>query len=65
MRKRNEACACACLRNKAIDDLYNANNRIAELLGELDKLEANVNTPDYEKMATVRSELEIEKKKAN
>ena len=61
----DEACACACLRNKAIDDLYNANNRIAELLGELDKLDANFNSPDYEKMATLRSELEIEKKKAN
>lgn len=61
----DEACACACLRNKAIDELYRSNGRIAELLARLEGLEANVNTPDYEQIARVRSELEVEKKRAN
>ncbi len=61
----DEACACACLRNKAIDELCIANNKIAELLKEQEKLEANINTPDYEKIAQVKSELEIYKNKAN
>ena len=61
----DEACACACLRNKSIDELYVANTRIAELLKEQERLESNVNNPDYEKIARVKSELEIEKKKAD
>ncbi len=61
----DEACACACLRNKSIDELYVSNNRIAELIKEQERLEANVNNPDYEKIVKVKYELETERKKAD
>lgn len=61
----DEACACACLRNKAIDDLYLTNQKIADLLKRKDKLEANVNNPDYEEIAKVKTELDSAQKKAN
>ncbi len=54
----DEACACACLRNKAIDELYLAEKRSKELENELAALESEVNEPDYERMATVKFELE-------
>lgn len=54
----DEACACACLRNKAIDDLFLANKHITELTNELSQLEADVESPDYERIATVKFELE-------
>ena len=61
----DEACACACLRNKSIDELHVTNSKIADLLQEQEKLEANLNNPDYERIATVKSELEVYKNKAN
>lgn len=54
----DEACACASLANKAIDELYTANKRIADYSVELEELENNVENPDYEKQAMVKSELE-------
>ncbi len=53
----DEACACASLRNRAVDELYTVNRRIAALSQEAEQLEADVETPDYERLATVRSEL--------
>ena len=54
----DEACACACLRNKSIDELYLAEKRNKELSEELALLEGEVETPDYEKIANVKYELE-------
>ena len=54
----DEACACASLANKAIDQLYTANKKIADYSVELEELENNVENPDYEKQAMVKSELE-------
>ncbi|MBR2885345.1 MAG: ATP-dependent Clp protease ATP-binding subunit [Clostridia bacterium] len=54
----DEACACASLENKAIDDLYIANKKVAEYSKQLDELAAEVENPDYEKQAMVKSNLE-------
>ena len=53
----DEACACASLRNKAVDELYAVNKKIGELSAEEDSLEQNVETPDYEKLAKIKSDL--------
>ena len=54
----DEACACASLENKAIDDLYIANKKVAEYSKQLDELAAELENPDYEKQAMVKSNLE-------
>ncbi len=54
----DEACACASLANKAIDELYVANKKIAEYSVELEALTGEVENPDYEKQAMVKAELE-------
>ena len=59
----DEACACASLANKAVDELYNANKKLAEYNDQLEELESDVEHPDYEKQAMVR--VEIEKYKNN
>ena len=61
----DEACACASLANKAIDELYLANKKVAEYSIELEELEADVENPDYEKQASVKSKLQQYKDKAN
>ncbi len=60
----DEACACASLENKAIDDLYIANKKVAECSVRLEELEADVENPDYEKLALVKADLEKYKKEA-
>ena len=60
----DEACACASLRNTAIDKLYSINKRIADLSAETEKLEQETETPDYEKLASVKSELAKYKEEA-
>lgn len=60
----DEACACASLENKAIDELYVANKKVAEYSVQLEELEADVENPDYEKQALVKAELEKYKTKA-
>ncbi len=60
----DEACACASLENKNIDELYAANKRVAECSIALDELEAEVENPDYEKLALVKSDLEKYKKQS-
>ena len=61
----DEACACASLANKAIDELYVANKKVAELSKQLDELTAEVENPDYEKQAMVKSSLEKYKTQAD
>ncbi len=61
----DEACACASLENKAIDELYSANKKVAELSKQLDELIADVENPDYEKQALVKSNLEKYKSQAD
>ena len=60
----DEACACASLENKAIDELYIANKKVAESSILLEELESDVENPDYEKQATVKAQLEKYKKEA-
>ncbi len=60
----DEACACASLENKAIDELYIANKKVAEYSKQLDELTAEVENPDYEKQAMVKSNLEKYKTQA-
>ena len=54
----DEACACASLANKAVDELYTVNKKIAEYSVELENLESEIENPDYEKQAMVKAELE-------
>ncbi len=60
----DEACACASLANKAIDDLYIANKKVAEYSIKLEELEQDVENPDYEKQAMLKADLEKYKKQA-
>lgn len=61
----DEACACVSLANKAIDELYVANKKVAEFSIKLEELEGNVENPDYEQQAIIKSEIEKYKKKAD
>ena len=54
----DEASACAGLENKAIDELYLANKKVAKCSMLLEELEAEVDNPDYEKQAMVKADLE-------
>ncbi len=54
----DEACACACLRNKAIDEMLLANRKVKQLEDELTLLEGDVENLDYERIATVKFQLE-------
>ncbi|MBR6564992.1 MAG: ATP-dependent Clp protease ATP-binding subunit [Clostridia bacterium] len=54
----DEACACASLANKAIDELYVANKKVAEYSVKLEELELDVENPDYEKQALLKADLE-------
>ncbi len=60
----DEASACAGLENKAIDELYLANKKVANCSMLLEELEANVDNPDYEKQAMVKADLEKYKKES-
>jgi len=61
----DEACACASLANKAIDELYVANKKVAEYSIKLEEFELDAENPDYEKQAMLKAELEKYKKKAD
>ena len=61
----DEACACASLANPAIDELYVANKKIAEYQTQLDKLVSDVDMPNYEEQARVKTELTKYKNIAN
>ena len=60
----DEACACASLANKAVDDLYVANKKVAEYTIKLEELEADVENPDYEKQALLKADIEKYKKQS-
>ncbi len=53
----DESCACASLANKAVDELYLANKKIAECQMKLERLESDIDNPDYEELAKVKTEL--------
>ncbi len=61
----DEACACASLSNAAVDALYVANKKIAEYQMKLEKLESEVENPDYEELARVKTELKKYQNTAN
>lgn len=61
----DEACACASLENKAIDELYIANKKVASSSAELESLETQVENPDYEKIALLKADIEKYKAVAN
>ncbi len=54
----DEACACASLANKAVDELYAVNKKIKETTIEIESLEAELDNPDYEKLANRKAALE-------
>ncbi len=57
----DEACACACLSNKAVDELFLAKKKSDELDIKLNELEAQVDSPDYESIANIKFEIEKNK----
>ena len=61
----DEACACTSLENKAIDELYIANKKVAESSSALEELTADVNNTDYEKQAMLKADIEKYKNIAN
>ena len=61
----DEACACASLENKAVDELYSVNKKIKEATLELEKLEADLDNPNYEKLANIKADIEKYKKQAD
>ena len=60
----DEACACASLSNTAVDKLYVVNKKIKETNLEIENLQCNTETPDYEKLANLRFDLEKYKSEA-
>lgn len=54
----DEACACTSLENKAIDELYEENKKISDASEKLEELESNVENPDFEKIAILKSDIE-------
>lgn len=60
----DEACACASLRNKAIDRLHVVNKKVAELSKQAEEIEAEVEHIDYEHLAAVKQELAQYQKEA-
>ncbi len=61
----DEACACASLANKAVDELYVANKKVAQLTIKLEELEQEVENPDYEKQALLKADLQKYKNQAD
>ena len=61
----DEACACTSLENKAIDELYIANKKVAEAQKQLDELTSDPENTDYEKQAMLKADIEKYKDTAN
>lgn len=53
----DEACTCASLRNKAISDLQVAEKNYDELKAELSKLEEDTENQDFERIASLKTEI--------
>ncbi len=60
----DEACACAGLANKAANELFEVNKKIKAASIELEESEAQVDQPDYEKIATLKFNLDKYRKQA-
>ncbi len=54
----DEACTYASLENKKADELYTANKKLNEYSKELENLESDIENPDYEKQAIIKSEIQ-------
>ncbi len=52
----DEACSCAVLRNLPLAEYDKLTKQIGDLQEKLEVLEADTDTPDYEKIATLRGE---------
>ena len=61
----DEACACASLANKSVDELYNLNKKIKDVTIEIEAIEADVENIDYEKLANKKASLEQYKTQAD
>ncbi len=62
----DEACACTSLENKAIDELYVANKKVADASRKLEELtQDQTENTDYEKQAMLKAEIERYKAVAN
>ncbi len=61
----DEACACTSLENTAIDELYTVNKKMSDAKQELSELESNMENPDYERIALLKSDIEKFKARAN
>lgn len=61
----DESCACAALRNKAADRLLIVKRDIDTLGEELEELEGETESPDFERIATVKTELAAREKESN
>ena len=61
----DEACACTCLENTAIDELYVANKKVAKAQSELDELTSDPENTEYEKQAMLKADIEKYKNIAN
>ena len=61
----DEACACASLANKSVDELYNVNKKIKDVTIEIEAIEADVENIDYEKLANKKASLEQYKTQAD
>ena len=61
----DEACACTSLDNKAIDELYVANKKVADASSQLAELTEDAENQDYEKQALLKAEIEKYKSIAN
>ena len=61
----DEACAFTSLENKAIDELYIANKKVANASAQLEELTSDAENTDYEKQAMLKAEIEKYKAVAN
>ena len=55
----DEACACCVLRNKIADRLFLLQKALEQLREQSSELEADVENIDYEKIATLKSEIAV------
>ena len=59
----DEASACSSLRNVNVDNLYLTNKKVSELLKREEELSLEVENPNFEELANIRSELAVNKEK--
>ncbi len=59
----DEACTCSNLRNKAIGELQLCERKLSDMNGELQALSEDTENTDYERIATLKTEILAEEKK--